>query len=210
MYKSDYYLVEPIKWKILEQNNNTYKLVSDVILDQSVFYEDWQNNRTINNNKIYPNNYEYSNIRAWLNGYDGSSYKVNNYTGKGFIDIAFTEEERKLINKTLVGNYASTTASETNNYACNNTLDKVYLLSYQDVTDKYFTTANERQTKVTDYAKAKGVYENSNRYGIFWLRSPHDYYSYYAYYVSSYSNVYSHDCDYSDTGARPALEITIK
>ena len=155
----------------------------------------------------YPNNYEYSNIRAWLNGYNGTSYKVNNYTGKGFIDIAFTEEERKLINVTNVDNSASTTESTTNKYACNNTLDKIYLLSYQDVY-KYFTTNYERQAKPTDYAIAKGI--ASSGYSSSWLRSPHDNYFDDAYCVSNNGLVYSLYCNNSCPGARPALEITIK
>ncbi|MBQ4061077.1 MAG: hypothetical protein IJD46_03535, partial [Bacilli bacterium] len=150
------------------------------------------------------------NIRAWLNGYDGTNYNVDNYTGKGFIDIAFTEEERKLINETLVDNSASTTGSEINNYACNNTLDKIYLLSYQDAKNKYFTTYEERKAKPTDYAKARGVYESSNGYGNFWLRSPLDYDSDYAYYVYNNGDEYTGYCYNSNPGARPALEITIK
>ena len=203
----DYYLVEPIKWKILEQNNNTYKLVSDVILDQSVFYEDWRD-RSINKYTVYPNNYEYSNIRAWLNGYDGSTYNVKNYKSKGFIDIAFTEEERKFINETLVDNSSSTTKTETNKYACNNTLDKVYLLSYQDVY-KYFTSDDERQAKVTDYSEATGVYQY-NENGDFWLHSPCDNYSYYAYYISDYGDISNYYVSDSSTGARPVIEITIR
>ena len=207
-YEGNFYLVEPIKWKILESNNNTYRLVSDVILDQSEFYEDYKE-RKINKNKIYSNNYEYSNIRAWLNGYNGSSYNVDKYIGNGFIDITFTEEERKLINVTNVDNSASTTESTTNKYACNNALDKVYLLSYQDIAKKYFTSDEERKAKVTDYAKARGVRELYG-YGDFWLRSPSDYFFGNAFYVSFYGGISSYDVNHSNFGARPALEITIK
>ena len=164
--------------------------------------------RIINNNTIYPNNYEYSNIRAWLNGYDGTSYDVDNYTGNGFIDIAFTEEERKLINETLVDNSASTTASTTNPFACNNTKDKIYLLSYQDIAKKYFTTNEERTAKVTDYAKSRGVYDWNEGSGEFWLRSP-DYDDSYLACCVKYDGSIWHS-SVSHSGARPALEITIK
>ena len=188
-YNDDYYLVEPIKWIILESNDNTYKLVSEVVLDECIFYYGWLDERDIDDETIYPNNYEYSNIRAWLNGYDGTSYNVNNYTGIGFIDIAFTEEERKLIIETLVDNSGSTSKSKYNRYACNNTFDKVYLLSYQDAENKYFTTDEERETEVTDYAKARGVATIYDDNGCFWLRSPDDDYSEYIFHENEYGEV---------------------
>ena len=203
----NYYLVEPIKWKILESNNNTYKIVSDVILDGAVFYENSLNNRTINNNIIYPNNYEYSNIRAWLNGYDGSSYDVDNYTGIGFIDIAFTEVERNLINETLVDNSALSNGVAINEYACNNTLDKIYLLSYQDAY-KYFER-EEVQAKVTDYALSIGLYVY-NGIGCFWLRSPSVNNSNYVSCVYRYAYESNFSSNDSNPGARPVIEIIIK
>ncbi len=194
-YNDNYYLVEPIKWKILETNNNSYKLVSDLILDKQEFYSSFSS-RTINGNTIYPNNYEYSNIRAWLNN--------------DFINTAFNTEEKNIINESLVDNSASTTKENTNKYACNNTNDKVYLLSYKDVTEKYFTNSGERKAIVTDYAKDKGVYEYTGL-GNFWLRSP-IYFdnSYNVYYVNYYGSVFNDCCINSYIGARPALEIKIK
>lgn len=193
-YNDNYYLVEPIKWKILETNNNSYKLVSDLILDQQEFYSS-TSNRTINGKTIYSNNYEHSDIRAWLNN--------------DFINTAFNIEEQNIINESLVDNSASTTDSNTNKYACNNTNDKIYLLSYKDVTEKYFTTNSERQAKVTDYAKDKGVNDN-NGLGYFWLRSPKYDHSCYVYSVNIDGYMSSPYCYYSSFGARPALEIKTK
>jgi len=195
-YYDNYYLVEPIKWKILETNNNSYKLVSDLILDQQDFYSSTYD-RTINGNTIYPNNYEYSDIREWLNN--------------DFINASFNTEEQNIIKKSLVDNSASTTSTNPNKYACNNTNDKVYLLSYKDFTKNYFTNISDRQAKVTDYAKDKGVYE-SNDYGYFWLRPPYsnDCDSYHVNYVN-YDGYRDHSyCSSSNIGARPALEIKIK
>ena len=207
---NDYFLIEPIKWKILEKNNNTCKIISELILDYSVFYEDYLYNRTINNNTVYPNSYEFSNIRAWLNGYDGSSYDVYNYTGKGFIDRAFTEEERKSINETNIDNSASTTESQKNEYSCNNTLDKIYLLSYQEGYN-YFTSKAERKAKVTDYAKVRGVNKFSDGYAHFWLRSPSCKYNYAANLVFFNGEINSQTLIGSfNAGVRPVIEITIK
>ena len=206
-YNGSYYLVEPIKWKILGKNNNSYKLVSDLILDQGTFYADYRFYRDLNNEIIYHNNYEYSNIRTWLNGYNGSSYNVEDYTGKGFIDIAFTEKERKLINETLVDN--SIYNSLTKKFVCNDTLDKIYLLSYEEVMEKYFKTNDERKTKITDYAIARKAYGEEG-YGCFLLRTPSDRYPSFVLCVDYEGTVDICAFKSLDIGVRPMLEIKVK
>ena len=211
-----YFKVEPIKWRILESYDGTYKLLSEMLLDNTNFYTS-DSTRTINGTTIYPNNYEYSNIRAWLNGYDGTSYNVDNYTNKGFIDIAFTEEEKALIKETLVDNSLASTGYSSNPYICNNTKDKIYLLSYKEATNANygFSDTTARQATPSDYARSKGCYMNTSKSyfgnGYWWLRSPYNnsYYSYYAR-VVSYDGYTYNDCVCStDNGVRAALEITI-
>ena len=158
---------------------------------------------------IYPNNYLYSNIRAWLNGLDGSQYEVKNHKNKGFIDIAFNEKEKEMVVTSLVNNSANTTSNPNNVYACNNTNDKVYLLSYKDVVSICFTNNNQRKTKVSDYAKEKGVDINEIGMGNFWLRSPDYNYSDAVPCVCDSGDMDSIYCDYSRIGARPALKIKI-
>lgn len=189
-----------------------------------MYYYVNSSSRTVNGSEVYENNYMYSNVRAWLNGLNGSSYNVTNYTNKGFLDMAFTETERNFINTTLVDNSASTTYYSSNIYICSNTNDKVYLLSYKDMInasygfnsrDSIYDT--NRSATVSDYARSKGCFMNtSSPYygtGIWWLRSP--LYSssfrdnnasvvYYSGSVNGSSCVYN-----SDSGVRPALEITI-
>ncbi len=213
-----YFKVEPIKWRVLTSSNGTYKLLSEMILDNTYFYSS-TSSRTINGKTIYPNNYEYSSIRAWLNGYNGSSYNVSDYTNKGFIDIAFTEEERKLINSTLVDNSADTTGNSTNSYVCNNTTDKIYLLSYKDLQNinygfeyaDYNNSSNTILAFVSDYARSKGCFINiNNSYygaGFWWLRS-----AYYYDIISGGNSSGYITKDYisnSENGIRAALEITI-
>lgn len=85
-----YFEVEPITWKYYSGT-----LICEKIIDASAYYTDWLNNRINNTTKetIYPNNYMYSTVRAYLNGLDGSNYYVNDFSGKGFIDKAFTADE---------------------------------------------------------------------------------------------------------------------
>ena len=217
-YNTYYYLVEPIKWRVLTEDDNSYTLMCEMILDNTCFYTS-ESNRTINGNIIYANNYEYSNIRAWLNGYNGSSYEVEDYTNIGFLDIAFTKEEQALIKTTLVDNGAEATDSFTNQYVCNYTNDKVYLLSYQDMLNSSYgfsTYYNEldtaRRGTTTDYARSKGCSISTiNYYGNadWWLRSPYYDYAHSAGNVHYGGNVYG-DCNvyYSGNGVRPAITIT--
>ena len=212
-----YFKVEPIKWRILESNDGTYKLLTDMLLDNTKFHTSLLT-RTINETTIYVNNYEYSNIRAWLNGYNGTSYNVDNYTNKGFIDIAFTESEKVLINETIVDNSLSSTGNSSNIYICNNKTDKIYLLSYSEATNTNygFGGSEAREAILTDYARSKGCYmsTDSSYYGNgeWWLRSPNDYnygYGYNVRVVTYVGSIYEGLYD-SDSAVRAALEITIK
>jgi len=110
-------------------------------------------NRTIDGSTIYANNYKYSNLRAWMNGLDGSSYNVDDYTNKGFLDIAFDEGEKNLIKTTTVDNSSSTTQTIIGNeYACENTQDKIFALSYSEVNS--FVSNDSRIAEVSDYGRA--------------------------------------------------------
>ena len=213
---TEWFKVEPIVWKIISKNNDgSYMLYSEYVLD-SIAYCDYQYLRKINDVDIYRNNYKYSNIRAWLNGYDGTSYNVSDYTNKGFYDLAFKDSEKGAIIATEVDNSASTTSSTNNQYVCENTLDKLYLLSYQDlINSNYGFTDNAlRYAKVTDYAKAKGAYWEINlsylNNGYYWLRSPDDNYSNFANYVNNYGRIGSHDVYYTDLGVRAACTINLE
>ena len=205
-----YFKVEPIKWRVLETSNGSYKLLSEYILDVQKFYTSISK-RTLNGQKIYENNYEYSTIRAWLNGYNGTSYGVEDYTNKGFIDIAFTEEEQAIIKTTLVDNSASSTGDSRNEYVCDNTYDKIYLLSYKEATNTTygFISDSSREAQPTDYAAARYCYMNSNGNGEWWLRSPYYYDSFYASRVTSNGLIYGYLVNFNFHGVRAALEINL-
>jgi hypothetical protein len=196
-----YFKVEPIKWRIISNNDGTIQLLSEYIID-SQYYHPSTNTRTIGGKTIYSNNYEHSYIREWLNN--------------SFYNKAFGTPDQNAILTTLVDNSASTTSSSSNSYASNNTNDKIYLLSYQDNLT-YFNDSASRQAKTTDYARAKGafIYTSTNTYGngTWWLRSPSSGYSYYryAYYVGYGVNIdgdmYDGNVSDASIGVRPALQI---
>jgi len=190
-----YFKVEPIKWRVLEEADGTYPLLSEYIIDKQVFYTS-SSTRTIDGKTIYANNYEHSTIRKWLNN--------------AFYNKAFSSPEKGNILTTLVDNSASTTGTSTNRYFSNNTMDKVYLLSSQEARS---STYGYKATSITtDYARAVGAYMDTSysNYGngSWWLRSPDDSISTSAYGVGSNGIHYivTDNVKYS-YGARPAIKI---
>lgn len=167
-----YFKLEPITWRVLTTNyKGTGKalLVTDEALPgyfdyanspghkafAFVYNSDYSTpNRTIGVKTIYKNNYQYSNARAWLNGLNGSGYGQQDWTNAGFINSAFTEAGRMKIAETDVDNSAQScyqtfevAGTTYNNYLSDNTTDKVFILSANEITNPLY-----------------GFYEPSNQY----------------------------------------------
>ena len=210
----EYFLVEPIKWRILESNNGEYIIITDKIIDGSVYYNS-RYDRKIDDEVIYPNNYKYSVIREYINN--------------DLYNRAFNESQKNAIHVTEVDNSATSTQSKSNPFVCENTYDKMFLLSYKDVCSTYWKGTDEntlRSANVTDYGIAKGLffyapnYENvtENYYGnsAWWLRSPYDYGKEEANiingsgYIIPYQDIYRSGVGFMYWGIRPACKITIQ
>ena len=187
-----YFKVEPIRWRILSESGGSAFILADGIIANKAY--DAGND----------NNYKNSYIRAWLNGW--------------FLNSAFGEMAQSLIETTEVDNSVYSTGYSSNIYACENTFDKVFLLSYREVTNSEYGfasgSANDtaRRMTVSDYARSTGAYMRTSSYfgcGYWWLRSPYFNRSYYARYVSigyadDFIDVYpDHYC------VVPALNITL-
>ena len=152
-----YFKVEPIRWRILSESDGSAFIMADQILINRQ-YHDTTSTTVIDGETIYANNYMYSDIRAWLND--------------EFFNSVFGELSQEIIKVTAVDNSASSTSSSSNSYACGDTFDKVFLLSYDEVTnDEYFAGQYERVVETSDYALANGAWVN-NREFFYWLRSP--------------------------------------
>ena len=173
-----YFKVEPLKWRVVTTNyNDTNKtlLLAESVLTSNIPYYGSLGDRRLNNKTIFPNNYKYSNIRAYLNGIenqfvtDGGTRNeyTNDWTGKGFLQTAFTLSAQEKIVDTLVDNSQDSVTSylsePTNNrYICENTLDKIFCLSVYEVTapdcgfyeNSPTNSSKMRQRYPTDYAKA--------------------------------------------------------
>ena len=155
-----YFKVEPIKWRIISENNGNATLVCESIIDAYRFDEE-------------SNNYALSDVRAWLN--------------ETMYDRMFNELQQSLIQTVSVDNSASSTGYSENSNACDNTDDKLFLLAYADVTNSAygFASDDDRMKVTTDYARVLGAWMSTSDIsgyygnGLWMLRSPNDTYSHF-------------------------------
>ena len=197
---------EPILWRVLDKENGRLLLISEYALDCRKYNETYDPYDTVT--------WETCTIRKWLNS--------------DFYYTAFSSSERSKIQKTTIENNMNP-----NNYtrAGNNTEDKVFLISADEVMD-YFKITKEMvdgfslevygddiRCKPTAFALGQAD-ENEwedEQYGSccrWWLRTPgrdQTYASYVNYFNSStYIDFYGEAVDYTDAMIRPAIWITIK
>ena len=188
---------EPIKWRILTESDGKAMILSELMLDSQQYDYDGS----------YSNNYANSTIRAWLND--------------TFYNTAFGAMQQAIIETTEVDNSVYSTGYSSNPYACENTFDKVFLLSYREVVNSSYgfstSTSNSttRQKQGSDYCKVQGSWiSNGFAYdgnGFWWLRSPYyTSYSIYAWYVTSDGGLgYSIHVHNTTCGVVPALVISL-
>jgi hypothetical protein len=146
---------EPIEWLVLERDGNKILVISKYALDAQPY----------NDNDEFDTTWERCTLRTWMNG--------------TFFKEAFNIAERKMIQTTLV------TADKYPKYDTdpgNDTNDKIFLLSRDEVDNKYFTFTlyGERKCVPTAYAKARFTWtyafdaytEDGETTCHWWLRSP--------------------------------------
>lgn len=145
---SNWYLVEPLVWRIIyNYGNGTLLIVSDQVIDSKPYNESAQNVT-----------WESSSVRSWLNG--------------DFYKTAFGGLSTGSILTTAVDNSAG---SSLFSYDQPNTEDKVFLLSYGDlINESYNFNTNpqyddpQRRATSTEYAQSKGT---ASGYCNWWTRS---------------------------------------
>ena len=143
---------DPIVWDIVGDGGAGDKvLVARVLLDS----QNWYINTDMRDT-IYANNYKESSIKAWLN---------NNFYYTVF-DIY--RNKNNVLN--LTDNSVASTKKTSNNRVCEDTTDKVYLLSTLEF-DNYLD-GSDAFADATDYAKIQGISVGSNGHSNYWLRSP--------------------------------------
>ena len=206
-----YFVYEPLNWRILDASAGL--LMCELAVDSQTFqntvcYADdyyWQDD----SKGHFANDYATSSLNTWLN-YD-------------FYETAFTKTQKDNIKKPVPPLNNKSAYSSVFDSA--STDDKIYLLSYAEVTNSDYgfnssgnTPDPARRAKGTDYAKCQGIYVhpdvNSQLYQNVWcwLRSPaHG--SYYACHIDNAGYPYvSYPASVNNIyGVRPACcLVTLK
>ena len=151
-----YFKLEPLRWRVLSEDpDGTLLIVCDTAVDMQIYqpYYTYTNlgdgsyyyatNEAgeiiydTDGNPVYANNYEYSAIRTWLNA--------------EFYESAFTDQEKEYILTTTVDNSLESTMNLGGQYVCDDTQDKVFLLSLSDVNNtEYGFIDNSESTGMDD------------------------------------------------------------
>ena len=109
--KEYFFRLEPVKWRILSGSGTEKALLfSEKIItggikfyklkDSERYYKDGTgylyNPREINGNEIQPNNYEFSEVRAFLNGLNGEVTVFRIFLKKDFLTLHFQKKKKNL------------------------------------------------------------------------------------------------------------------
>lgn len=122
---------EDIEWLVLVKDDNKMLAISNKAIDSKPYHSSYCGTT-----------WEECSLRRWLND--------------TFVNEAFTPEEQE---KILITDVTADVNPDYDTDAGNDTKDKVFLLSIQEV-NKYFNNDSERQCVPTEYAKANGAYTN--------------------------------------------------
>ena len=147
---TDTYNTEPIEWRVLEIRDGNALVISEYLLDATVYYYD-----------MADVTWEKSSLRNWLNS--------------KFYDTAFSESEKSMILTVKIENKDNPLYGTPGG---NDTEDNVFCLSLEEA-QQYFKDADDRRAAPTDYALKNGAavsddckLTNGMKTGWWWLRSP--------------------------------------
>ena len=162
----------PIKWRVLSVDGDDVFLMADKNLDCQR-YNDTYTDVT----------WETCTMRSWLNGYGAESNRDGkDYSGNNFLNNAFSVEEQSAIKTTNVVNHDN---PEYGTEGGNDTTDKVYLLSLDEVKNLSYGFGSHNSTSATRVAvntaytagggEIRSEYMNSaGKVDYWWLRSSGD------------------------------------
>lgn len=137
-----YFVWEPIKWKVLQNDGSTLFVMADQGMDCKLFNDAW-----------ISVTWENCTLRSWLNS--------------TFYSTAFSAEEQSAV----VAQTVSTEDNPENEIeGGNDSFDKVYLLSTEEVTspaygfcEDYSTYSVSRRVQASDFANAMGAWKSPDK-----------------------------------------------
>lgn len=172
---------EKIEWEILKEEDGKKLIITTLALDSQDFMPSRERQRFDHNGGYgFASSWSLSNIRKFLN--------------EDFYNMAFSDLEKQKILTTEVDNSVDSTGVNDYNIAGDPTYDKLFLLSYKEVTT-YFESDSDRLAYGSDYAKSQGLVTSRNDKCSWYLRSAYDHDQ--VRYVNSYSK---DNLSYNETG----------
>ena len=117
--KIHWFNYEPIRWRVLQEENGEALLLSTTMLDIGAFGH---------------NRWELSNVRYYLNS-------MGDYSGKGLYDTLFSELQKSVIKTSVVDNSAESMGLGSSEFSGQATNDKLFLLSYAESKQYNATTS---------------------------------------------------------------------
>lgn len=211
-----YFKWERIRWRVLETVGGKMKLMADMALDCQPY--------NVESKEI---TWKESTIRSWLNSYDESQNDSEiDYTGEGFINTAFSGNERDalIVNEITDKAYGDDEGSAIS-YVEGNANDKVGLLSKEDAfaTEKYgFCIVNKKSKtrclEPTPYAYVMGcatyslASEDKEADCFWWTRSTYNNLenTTYRLQIDCYGNSYNTIITDTSAGVVPVITINMK
>lgn len=152
----NYFRFEPISWMILSDNNGEKKLFSEHVLDASPFEAE---------------GYDYFDVENGINvrRYDDySKSDIREFVTNDFYNIAFSESEKSQILTTFVDNSEAVYGYEEVKYTCEDTYDKVYLISSIESRSDFLYDYGLKGAKATDFSACLNIADfsyNASDYG---------------------------------------------
>lgn len=156
-----YFRYEPVKWRVLSVEENKALLLANEALDDQKFHDHGE----LSVNAAW----DVCTMRSWLNGYGAdANEQKKDYSGKNFIQDAFTAAQQEVILDSVLKNPQSAGYFTP---GCADTTDKVFLLMEgelygTDVSSSYgfykwdFNADEARRCRMTAYAAARGVHSS--------------------------------------------------
>ncbi len=138
---------EDIEWIVIDVKDGKSLLLSRYGLDAKPY-----------NSRKTGITWEKCSLRKWLNS--------------TFVSNAFSRKEQAALLKTAVDNSRKQNNGEWNTPGGNNTEDRVFLLSCQEVNDLYVSRQELTECVPTEYATAQGAWKSAQGKAWWWLRSP--------------------------------------
>lgn len=175
---------EAVEWRVLEIEGDKALIISKYVLDFQLYDVNYRDNS-------YGFTWETSTMREWLN--------------KEFLNSCFSSAEKIAICTTELH---AEEYSDFYEYAGNDTQDKVFLLSVTEA-KRYFSSNEDRQCTLTEYAKSKGIdFDSESGVCAWWLRTPGSQNLEFA--NIAFDGRFSHGLVEWPYGVRPAIWINLE